>query len=84
MSKLEIYVLHRVVVSEDDGYEEQTPRLFKTFEGASNAAAKWMAEVEDMLEECGIEYVKDYENWVISSGEDRWEVYITEANSVEE
>ena len=77
MTKQEIYVLHRVVVSEDDGYEEQTPMFFKTFTGASNAAAKWMADVEDMLEQNCIEYSKDYENWTISSGEDRWEVYIT-------
>ena len=73
----EIYVLHRVVVSEDDGYEEQTPMLFKTFIGASSAAAKWMVDVEDMLEQNCIEYSKDFENCTISSGEDRWEVYIT-------
>jgi hypothetical protein len=72
MKEKQVYILYRWVISEDDGPELQEPQEYPTLQKVVTAAAKWMAQVETMLEDNGIKYECDYENWTISDGTDRW------------
>ena len=73
-----VYVLHRVIRSEDDGDEEQTLRVFRSLDSATKAAAEWMIDVESMLNECGIQYECDYEGCTIYSGHDSWSAWVSD------
>lgn len=79
MKEKQVYILCRWVISEDDGPELQEPQVYTTFEKAASAAAKWMAQVETMLEDNGIKYECDYENWTISNSTDRWVARVQES-----
>ena len=72
MKEKQVYILYRWVISEDDGPELQEPQEYPTLQKVVTAAAKWMAQVEVMLQDAGIEYECDYENWTISNSTDRW------------
>lgn len=72
MKDKQVYTLYRWVISEDDGPELQETKVYTTFEKAATEAAKWMAQVEVMLQDAGIKYECDYENWTISNSTDRW------------
>ena len=72
MKDKQVYILYRWVISEDDGPELQETKVYATFEKAASAAGGWMTQVELMLQDNGIKYECDYENWTISDSTDRW------------
>lgn len=72
MKEKQVWILYRWVISEDDGPELQEPKVYTTFDKAATEAGGWMAQVETMLQDAGIKYECDYENWRIKSSTDIW------------
>ena len=75
-----VWVLNRVVRSDDDGAEMQAPLIFNNEAEACRAKEEWIEDVKYMLEEQNIEYEYEPRGNVYAYGFETygWEAWVSE------